>query len=68
MHTTIVTVGGREWQVLHDGDYEGTWIVISPDHARMEVPSIVVDTVVAEKIRMRRYAELEQATVRELIR
>lgn len=67
MHT-MEFVGG--WVVNHNGDFSGDVELRAPGHPTgvTKVPFMVLQAVVAEKIRLERIAALEQASDAELTR
>lgn len=73
MHTTVITeVGGKPWRFHHNGDFSGyvqvgreTW---ETDPVKsVYIPAAVLKEFVAEMVRKQKIAELEKATVDQLL-
>lgn len=67
MHT-MEFMGG--WVVQHNGDFSGTVELRAPGSPTLvlEVPYLVLQAVVAEKVRRDRIAKLEDAKDEDLLR
>ena len=61
-------VGRDGINIHHNGDFSGNAIICKPNEEPFEVPFYVLRAFVAEQVRNKKIAALEQASSEELLR